>query len=398
MFRGTNITPFKNKLYMSSPTMHGEELTYIKKAYDTNWMSTIGENINEVENMVSKYVGRRNAVAVTTGTAALHLAMRLAGIEQGTKVFCSDLTFIASVNPVLYEGGIPVFIDSEPETWNMDPNALEKAFEKHPEVKHVVVVNLFGTPCKYKEIREICKKHGAMIIEDAAESFGTAYGEEKAGNLGDISIVSFNGNKIITGTSGGILLTDDDELANKARKWSTQSRDGAPWYQHSELGYNYRMSNVVAGVIRGQLPYLEDHIASKKRIYERYKEGLKSLPVKMNPIPEGCVPNYWLSCMTIDKNAMCSQTCGNYEVSYEKEQGKTCPSEILAAVKSINAEGRPLWKPMHLQPMFKENPYISNDASVSEDLFNRGLCLPSDNKMTDEQQDAIIEIIKSCFD
>lgn len=398
MFRGTKITPFKNKLYMSSPTMHGEELTYIKKAYDTNWMSTIGENINEVENMVSKYVGRRNAVAVTTGTAALHLAMRLAGIEQGTKVFCSDLTFIASVNPVLYEGGIPVFIDSEPETWNMDPNALEKAFEKYPEVKHVVVVNLFGTPCKYKKIREICKKHGAMIIEDAAESFGTTYGEEKAGNLGDISIVSFNGNKIITGTSGGMLLTDDDELANKARKWSTQSRDGAPWYQHSELGYNYRMSNVVAGVIRGQIPYLDDHIASKKRIYERYKEGLKSLPVKMNPIPEGCVPNYWLSCMTIDKNAMCSQTCGNYEVSYEKEQGKTCPSEILAAVRSINAEGRPLWKPMHLQPMFKENPYISNDASVSEDLFKRGLCLPSDNKMTDEQQDAIIEIIKSCFD
>ena len=398
MFRGTNITPFKNKLYMSSPTMHGEELTYIKKAYDTNWMSTIGENINEVENMVSKYVGRRNAVAVTTGTAALHLAMRLAGIEQGTKVFCSDLTFIASVNPVLYEGGIPVFIDSEPETWNMDPNALEKAFEKYPEVKHVVVVNLFGTPCKYKKIREICKKHGAMIIEDAAESFGTSYGEEKAGNLGDISIVSFNGNKIITGTSGGMLLTDDDELANKARKWSTQSRDGAPWYQHSELGYNYRMSNVVAGVIRGQLPYLEDHIASKKRIYERYKEGLKSLPVKMNPIPEGCVPNYWLSCMTIDKNAMCSQTCGNYEVSYEKEQGKTCPSEILAAVRSINAEGRPLWKPMHMQPMFKGNPYISNGTSVSEDLFNRGLCLPSDNKMTDEQQDAIIEIIKSCFD
>ena len=398
MFRGTNIMPFKNKLYMSSPTMHGEELTYIKKAYDTNWMSTIGENINEVENMVSKYVGRRNAVAVTTGTAALHLAMRLAGIEQGTKVFCSDLTFIASVNPVLYEGGIPVFIDSEPETWNMDPNALEKAFEKYPEVKHVVVVNLFGTPCKYKKIREICKKHGAMIIEDAAESFGTSYGEEKAGNLGDISIVSFNGNKIITGTSGGMLLTDDDELANKARKWSTQSRDGAPWYQHSELGYNYRMSNVVAGVIRGQLPYLEDHIASKKRIYERYKEGLKSLPVKMNPIPEGCVPNYWLSCMTIDKNAMCSQTCGNYEVSYEKEQGKTCPSEILAAVRSINAEGRPLWKPMHMQPMFKGNPYISNGTSVSEDLFNRGLCLPSDNKMTDEQQDAIIEIIKSCFD
>ena len=305
MFKGTNIPPFEEKLYLSSPTMHGGELEYIKEAYDTNWMSTVGENINETERLISGFVGRKYAVALTSGTSSLHLAIKLAGITKGTKVFCSDLTFIASTNPVIYEGAEPVFIDSEYKSWNMDPEALVKAFEKYPEVKHVVTVNLFGTPCDYNKIREICDRHNAVIIEDAAESLGAVYNGRQAGTFGDISAVSFNGNKIITGTSGGMLLTDDETIAKKARKWSTQSRDCAPWYQHSETGYNYRMSNIVAGVIRGQIPYIGEHIAQKEKIYKRYKEGFKDLPVQMNPIPENSSPNYWLSCMTVNPGAMC---------------------------------------------------------------------------------------------
>lgn len=398
MFKGKNVTPFAKKVYLSSPTMHGEELKFIQEAYDTNWMSTVGENIDECEKLVSEQVGRKNAVAVSNGTAALHLAVKLAGVKRGTKVFCSDLTFVASVNPIIYEGGIPVFIDSEYQTWNIDPEALEKAFEKYPDVKHVVVVNLFGTPCQYDKIREICDRHGAVIIEDAAESLGASYVGVNAGNFGDVSVISFNGNKIITGSSGGMLLTDNDEDAKKVKKWSTQSRDDAPWYQHTDVGYNYRMSNLIAGVIRGQMPYLDEHINAKKAIYERYKEGFKDLPVKMNPYIPGSKPNFWLSCITVDPEAMCEQTRMESGYTYKKEHGKTCPMEILEAIKSINAEGRPLWKPMHLQPLFKDNIFITDETNICEDLFERGLCLPSDNKMTEEQQNAIISVVRSCFD
>ena len=274
---------FANRVWLSSPTMHGTELEFMKQAYDTNWMSTVGENINEVERLLCEKVGTSYAVALSSGTSALHMAVKLAGIRQGDRVFCSDLTFSATVNPVVYEGGKPVFIDTEYDTWNMDPAALEKAFELYPEVKTVVLAHLYGTPGKVDDIREICKRYGATLIEDAAESLGATYKGVQTGNFGLFSAISFNGNKIITGSSGGMLLTNDKEAADSARKWSTQSREAAPWYQHKEVGYNYRMSNVIAGVVRGQIPYLEEHIAQKKAIYERYKEGLKNLPIKMNP-------------------------------------------------------------------------------------------------------------------
>ena len=306
------MKPFESKVYLSSPTIHTEERQYVREAFDTNWMSTVGENINEAERLVAERLNRKYAVALSSGTAALHLAVRLAGVTQGTKVFCSDLTFVATVNPVVYQGGIPIMIDAEPSTWNMDPAALEKAFELYPEVKHVVLVNLFGTPCKYDEIRAICDKHGAVIIEDAAESFGAVYKGVGTGKLGDVSAISFNGNKIITGTSGGMLLTDDEATAKEVRKLSTQSRENAPWYQHTEMGYNYRMSNIVAGVVRGQLPHLDEHIAQKKAVYERYKKGLAGIPVTMNPFEEeNGTPNYWLSCITVNKDAMCEQNRGD---------------------------------------------------------------------------------------
>jgi len=408
-----DMKPFEEKVWLSSPTMHGEEIVYIKEAYETNWMSTVGENINEAERIVAEKIGCKYAVGLSAGTAALHLAMKLAGIKPGMKVFCSDVTFAATVNPVVYEGGIPVFIDTEMDTWNMDPVALEKAFELYPEVKHVVVVNLYGTPGKMDELRAVCDKHGAIMIEDAAESMGATYKGKQTGTFGDLGIVSFNGNKIITGSSGGMLLTDNLEEANKVRKWSTQSRENASWYQHEEVGYNYRMSNVIAGVVRGQLPYLEEHIAQKKAIYMRYKEGLKGLPVSMNPYDEeSAEPNFWLSCLIIDKDAMCKQVRGETDALYIHESGKSCPTEILEKLAAINAEGRPIWKPMHMQPIFRmhgfvtregdgrgrTNAYIAGDGlDVGMDLFNRGLCLPSDNKMTPEQQDVIIEVIRSCF-
>lgn len=407
--------PFENKVWLSSPTMHGEELEYVKDAYETNWMSTIGANINEVEKHTNSYVGCKHSVALSAGTAALHLATKLAGIKPGDKVFCSDMTFSATVNPVTYEGGIPVFIDSEYETWNMDPKALEKAFEIYPEVKVVVVANLYGVPAKLDEIKVICDKHNAVLIEDAAESLGAAYKGKQTGTFGNYNVISFNGNKIITGSSGGMLLTDDLSSANKARKWSTQSRENAPWYQHEEIGYNYRMSNVIAGVVRGQYKYLDEHIAQKKAIYNRYKDGLKDLPVSMNPYIEDIMePNYWLSCLIIDKEAMCKQVRSENETLYISEPGKSCPTEILEKIASINAEGRPIWKPMHMQPIFRMNPFITKDGNgrglsnayinegdiniVNEDIFERGLCLPSDNKMTPEQQDIIIEVIRSCFE
>ncbi len=408
------LKPFEKKVWLASPTMHGEELAFMKEAYDTNWMSTVGANINEVERMTCEYVGCKHAVALASGTSALHLAMKLAGVKPGMKVFCSDVTFSATVNPVTYEGGIPVFIDSEYDTWNMDPEALKKAFELYPEVKVVVVANLYGTPAKLDELREICDQNGAVLIEDAAESLGATYKGRQTGTFGTYNVISFNGNKIITGSSGGMLLTDDQWAADKARKWSTQSRENAAWYQHEEIGYNYRMSNVIAGVVRGQYLHLDEHIAKKKEIYMRYKEGLKDLPVSMNPYMEDIMePNFWLSCLLIDEDAMCKQVRGDKDVLYQKEEGKSCPTEILEALAKYNAEGRPIWKPMHMQPIFRNNPYVNKNGNgrarsnayidrgqfkdVGEDLFARGLCLPSDIKMMAEEQEQIIEIVKSCF-
>lgn len=408
------MKPFEKKVWLSSPTMHGDELKWVTEAYETNWMSTVGANINEVERITAERVGCKYAVALSCGTAALHMAVKLAGVKPGDKVFCSDMTFDATVNPVVYEGGIPVFIDTERDTWNMDPVALEKAFELYPDVKVIVVAHLYGTPGKIDEIRAIAEKHNAVIVEDAAESFGATYKGKETGTFGDFNCISFNGNKIITGSSGGILLTDSLEAANKVRKWSTQSRENAPWYQHEELGYNYRMSNVIAGVVRGQLPYLDEHIAQKKAIYERYKEGFKGLPVSMNPFDaETSVPNYWLSCLLIEEAAMCKQVRSESEALYISEPGKSCPTEILEKLAAINAEGRPIWKPMHAQPIYRMNGFVTRDGNgrartnayiageavdVGMDIFNRGLCLPSDNKMTPEQQDVIIQVIRSCFD
>lgn len=417
---------FENKVWLSSPTMHGEELQYMKEAYDLNWMSTVGANIDEVEKRIAERVGVKYAVALSAGTASLHLAMKLAGEKiygqteprkgalHGHKVFCSDMTFDATVNPVVYEGGIPVFIDTEYDTWNMDPEALREAFELYPEVKIIVVAHLYGTPGKIDEIRAIADANGAVIVEDAAESFGATYKGKETGSFGNYNCISFNGNKIITGSAGGCFLTDSEEDANKVRKWSTQSRENAAWYQHEELGYNYRMSNVIAGVVRGQIPYLEEHIAQKKAIYERYKEGLKGLPVSMNPYDaENSEPNFWLSCILIDKDAMCKQVRGEKEAIYLPEHGKSCPTEILEAITSINAEGRPIWKPMHMQPIYRMNGFVTRQGNgrartnayiegsctdVGMDIFSRGLCLPSDNKMTVEQQDRIIEVIRSCFE
>ena len=394
------IKPFKKKVYLSSPTMHGEEIKYVQDAYGTNWMSTVGKNIDEVEKEIANKIGVKYAVGLSCGTSALHLAVKLAGIKRGEKVFCSDMTFSATVNPVVYEGGVPVFIDSEYETWNMDPKALEKAFELYPDVRVVVLVHLYGTPSKIDEIKSVCKKHNAIIIEDAAESLGASYKGQETGSFGTYNAISFNGNKIITGSCGGMLLTNDEEAAKLARKWSTQSREPAPWYQHIDLGYNYRLSNVIAGVIRGQLPHLDEHIAQKRAIYNRYKEGLKGLPIKMNPFDEtNSVPNHWLSCLIIDKDVMCEQSRSDLVPTYKKEHGKSCPTEILETIAAHNAEGRPIWKPMHMQPIFNGSVCVSaSNNPNNEDIFDRGLCLPSDNKMTPEEQDKIIEIIRECFE
>ena len=428
--RFEGIKPFEKKLWLSSPTMHGDEQHWVDDAIQTNWVSTVGANINEVEKQIAEYVGCKYAVALSAGTAALHLATKLAGEKlygqakpnhgtlEGHKVFCSDVTFDASINPVAYEDGEAVFVDTERDTWNMDPVALEKAFEIYPDVKLVVIAHLYGTPGKMEELMSICDKHGALIVEDAAESLGAKYkiGEKwvQTGALGDYNCISFNGNKIITGSAGGMFLTDSQEDADKVRKWSTQSRENAPWYQHEEIGYNYRMSNIVAGIVRGQIPYLDEHIAQKKAIYERYKEGLKDLPVTMNPFDaEKSVPNYWLSCMLIDEDAMAPMVRGEQDYLYKTVKGKSSPQEILEVLNSINAEGRPIWKPMHMQPIYRthafitaqgngrgsSNAYIAGEGiDVGADIFRRGLCLPSDNKMNKEQQDIVIETIHSCFE
>ena len=424
-FKG--IEPFKSKLWLSSPTMHGDEQRWVDEAIQTNWVSTVGENINVVERQVAEKVGRRYAVALSAGTAALHLAIRLAGEKlygqasvghgtlEGKRVFASDMTFDATVNPICYEGGIPVFIDTEYDTWNMDPVALEKAFEQYPEVRLIVVAHLYGTPGKVEEIKRIAEKHNALIVEDAAESFGATYKGVQTGSFGTLSILSGNGNKIVTGSSGGFLLTDSLEDANKVRKWSTQSREDAAWYQHEELGYNYRMSNIIAGIIRGQLPYLETHIEQKRAIYERYKSGLADLPVSVNPYEEDrAVPNYWLSCVLINSDAMCQTVRSEKEELWITETGKSCPGEILGALSAFNAEGRPIWKPMHAQPIYRTHAFVTANGNgrgqsnayidqgraldVGMDIFRRGLCLPSDNKITPEQQDRIIEVIRACFE
>ena len=423
--RFDGIKKFENRVWLASPTMHGDEIKWINSAIEANWVSTIGENINEVERISQEITGRKYAVGLSSGTAALHLAIRLAaekiygpkpvnvGTLEGKKVFCSDMTFDATVNPVAYEGGEAVFIDTEYDSWNMSPEALEKAFEIFPDVKLIVVAYLYGTPGKIREIREIADRHGALIVEDAAESFGATYEGVQTGKFGDYSVISFNGNKIITGSSGGLLLTDSEADAHKVRKLSTQAREDAPWYQHEELGYNYRMSNIVAGIVRGQLPYLDEHIALKKKIYYRYKEGLKDLPVTMNPIPENTEPNYWLSCLLIDRDAMCPQVRSEKKALYKTEPGKSCPKDIFEALASFNADSRPIWKPMHMQPMYRNNccvtvdgvlrgrsnAYIDEGAitDVGMDIFERGLCLPSDITMTEEEQDIVIDIIHRCF-
>ena len=396
--------------------MHGQEMEYMALAYETNWMSTLGENINEMERDICKKIGCKYAVALSCGTAALHMAMKLAGVKRGDVVFCSDMTFFATVNPVVYEGGVPVFIDTERDTWNMDPVALEKAFELYPDTKYVVVAHLYGTPAKMDEIKEVCHRNGAILIEDAAESFGATYKGAQTGMLGNVGCISFNGNKIITGSSGGALLTDDAEAAEKVRKWATQSREMAAWYQHEEVGYNYRMSNVIAGVVRGQLPYLEEHITLKKAIYERYREGFKDLPVDMNPFDaENTEPNFWLSCLLVRPEGMCKQVRTECEAQYVTEEGKSCPTEILRVLEKLNTEGRPIWKPMHMQPIYRENGFVTREGNgridhiasvcgvdgqpldVGADIFDRGMCLPSDIKMTEEQQAVIIEAIKNTF-
>lgn len=393
------MKPFEKKVWLSTPTMHGDEIRYVQEAYESNWMSTVGENIESLERSFCEKLGTGYAVALSCGTAALHLAVKLAGVKEGDTVFCSDMTFSATVNPVLYEKATPVFIDAEYESWNMDPMALEEAFLRYPETKVVIVANLYGVPAKLEEIRSICKRHGAVLIEDAAESLGATYQGRQTGTFGDFNAVSFNGNKIITGSSGGMLLTDDATAAKKARKWSTQSREPAPWYQHEEVGYNYRMSNVIAGVVRGQIPYLEEHIAQKKAIYARYAEGFSDLPVSMNPYDESTSePNFWLSCLLLDKSVMCPQERGDHAARFTKQPGKTCPTEILESLAEMNAEGRPIWKPMHLQPLYGRYPFVScGGKDVGADIFCRGLCLPSDNKMTEEEQDQVIQIVRNCF-
>ena len=425
MFDKTDLKPLEKHVHLAIATQHEEMMTFVREAFDQNWITTEGENVRAVERIAAEKAGVKYAVGLSCCTAALHLCVKAAGERlygrpsagkgavEGRRVFCSDMTFDATVNPIVYEHGIPVFIDTERDTWNMDPAALEKAFETYPEVRLVMFAHLYGFPGKIDAIREICDRHGALLIEDAAEAMGASFRGKQCGSFGDYAAVSYNGNKIITGSAGGCFLTNDLETANRIRKWSTQSREAAPWYQHDEIGFNYRMSNVVAGCVRGQYPYLEEHIAQKKAVWERYRDGLADLPVSMNPWDEAnAEPNYWLSAMLIDKDAMCRQVRSDNEAVYIPEHGKSCPTEILEAIKYVNADGRPIWKPMHMQPLYRMHEFVTTDGSgrcrtnayipggvedVGADIFNRGLCLPSDNKMTKEQQDVVIDAIRRCF-
>ena len=373
----------KKRIYLSSPTMHGEEQKFVQEAFDTNWVAPLGPNVNELEKEVAAYAGCKTAAALSAGTAAIHLALKLADVKEGDIVFVSDLTFSATCNPICYEKAIPVFIDSEPDTWNMDPEALKKAFEKYPNPKAVVCVHLYGTPAKIDELMAICEEHKVPFIEDAAESMSATYKGKQTGTFGKFGIFSFNGNKIITTSGGGMLISDDEGAIARARFLSTQARDAARHYQHSNIGYNYRMSNIVAGIGRGQMLHLEEHKAIKKKIYEQYKAAFADIEeITMNPMNPDGDSNCWLSCMTIAKG--CSVT----------------PNQIMDALEAENMESRPIWKPMHLQPVFEKYDFISvvdGAVSVGEDIFNRGLCLPSDIKNTEEDMQNIISIVRDCF-
>lgn len=375
----------EKRIPLATPTMHGEEIEYVNEAFEKNWIAPLGFNCDGLENEISTYLSqglqtKYSTLALASGTSALHLAMKLAGVKKGDKVFCTDMTFSATVNPVSYEGAEQVFIDSEYETWNMDPRALEMAFEKYPDTRVVVLAHLYGTPSKMDEILEICQRHGAILIEDAAESLSATYKGRQTGTFGKYNAISFNGNKIITTSGGGMLITDDKSARDFAFKLATQARENAPWYQHEYIGYNYRMSNVCAGIGRGQLLHIEEHRAKKKEIYERYKKGLAELPITMNPYLENTEPNFWLSCMTINKDC---------NVKF---------MDVLNHLNELNIETRPIWKPMHMQPVFEKNDFITAyDTPAGEDIFSRGLCLPSDIKMTSAEQDLVIEAIKECF-
>lgn len=380
------IDRFPEKVWLSSPTMHGEEQQFIQEAFNSNWVSPLGKNVDELEKEMAAYIGVQHAAALTSGTAALHLAVKLANVKNGDIVLCSDLTFSATVNPVSYENGIQVFIDSEKDTWNMNPDALEKALKKYEgKVKAVIVANLYGTPAKLDEIVDLCERYEVTLIEDAAESLSATYKGRQTGTFGKYSCISFNGNKIITTSGGGMLLSNVAAAVKKVRFWATQARDVAPWYQHSEIGYNYRMSNIVAGIGRGQLLYLDEHRRRKRDIYQRYQEGFKKLPIRMNPYMKCSEPNFWLSCITIDEELV--------------KSGEVTPEKIRLVLEKKNIESRPIWKPMHLQPVYAERDFVYvNGEDVGRDIFSRGLCLPSDIKMTDETQDAVIEIVRECFE
>ena len=372
------------RIPLATPTLHGEEMEFVKEAFDKNWIAPLGFNCDLFEMEAADYLTQDKkkvyTLSLCSGTAALHLAFKLAGVKRGDVVLCSDMTFAATVNPISYEGGMQVFVDSEQETWNMDPKALEKAFEKYPEAKVVVLAHLYGTPSKIDEIMDICVRHNAILVEDAAESLSATYKGRQTGTFGQYNVISFNGNKIITTSCGGMLITKEKNARDKAFFWATQSREKAPWYQHEEIGYNYRMSNVVAGIGRGQLLHIEEHRNSKERIYKRYENGLKGLPLRMNPYLPETKPNFWLSCILLDENC-----------SIE-------PMGILEKLNAENIETRPIWKPMHMQPVFKGNDFITvAETPVDEKIFARGLCLPSDIKMTEEEQDYVIEQIRACF-
>lgn len=375
----------EKRIPLATPTMHGEEMEFVREAFERNWIAPLGFNCDGFEEETSTYLGtgltqKYHCLSLSSGTAALHLAMKLAGVKRGDIVFCSDMTFSATVNPISYEGGVQVFIDSERDTWNMDPKALEKAFEKYPEAKVVVLAHLYGTPSKMDEILEICKRHNAILIEDAAEALSATYHGRQCGTFGQYNALSYNGNKIITTSGGGMLITETSEARQKAFFWATQSREPVLWYEHKEIGYNYRMSNIVAGIGRGQMLYLEEHRDRKEAIYRRYEEGLKGCPVTMNPYEDNTRPNFWLSCLTIASDCNAD------------------PMEVIAKLNEHNIEARPIWKPMHLQPVFAGHDFICvEDKPVNEDIFARGLCLPSDIKMTEEEQNYVIDVLKSCF-
>ena len=373
----------EKRIFLASPHMsdEGYEKMYVKEAFDTNWIAPLGENVNKFEEELAEYVGTKHAAALSAGTAAIHMAFKALDVKEGDIVFCSDLTFSATANPITYQNATPVFIDSEKETWNMDPKALEKAFEKYPHPKAVIVVHLYGTPAKIEEIRKICEKHEVPLVEDSAESLGATYKGKQTGTFGKYGIYSFNGNKIITTSGGGMLISEDEEKIAKVRFWATQAREKARHYEHKEIGYNYRMSNIVAGIGRGQLKVLDLRIKQKTEIYNRYKEAFKDVAdIKMQPIPENTMPNHWLSVITIKKDS------------------KVKPLDIMVALENENIESRPVWKPMHMQPVFEKCDFIKvADEPVSKELFETGVCLPSDTKMTKEEQDKIVNIIKNLW-